>query len=95
VVNQASTQNLQIGSSNAERQLEKCPAGVDALYQFDQLPDAAHVRITVVMSLYGCSRATVWRWLKKSILPEPVKRGGITAWNVGMLRVALRNNKGD
>lgn len=62
-----------------------------ALAQFDLLPDSAFVRLPVVLGLFSCSKATAWRWVKQQILPNPVKRGGITAWNVGELRDALAN----
>ena len=63
-----------------------------ALSQFDQLPDSAFVRLPVVTGLFGCSKATAWRWVKQSVLPPPIKRGGISAWKVGELREVLSNN---
>jgi len=60
------------------------------LSNFDQLPDSAHVRLPVVASLYACSSVTVWRNVKKGVIPAPVKlTDNITAWNVGELRKAL------
>lgn len=56
---------------------------------FDALPDAANVRLPTVELLAGCSRATVWRMIKDGRLPQPHRRGRITAWNVGELRQAL------
>ena len=35
-----------------------------ALAKFDSLPDAAHVRLPVVLALYACSRATAWRHVR-------------------------------
>lgn len=64
----------------------------DALKQFDELPDCAHVRQAVVEGLYGCSAATVWRYVKQGLIPQPVRFAGrITAWKVGDLRRALAN----
>lgn len=60
-----------------------------ALRGFDALPDAANVRVPVVAALYGVSVVTVWRWSKNGQLPEPVRRGGVTAWNVGSLRRSM------
>ena len=61
-----------------------------ALAKFDSLPDAAHVRLPVVLALYACSRATAWRHVKAGLIPAPVKFSeGITAWNVGVLRKHL------
>ena len=61
-----------------------------ALAKFDSLPDAAHVRLPVVLVLYACSRATAWRHVKAGLIPAPVKFSErITAWNVGVLRKHL------
>jgi predicted DNA-binding transcriptional regulator AlpA len=57
-----------------------------ALAQFDHLPDAAHVRLPVVAALHGISTVTVWRWAKEGRLPAPIRKGGVTSWNVGALR---------
>ena len=62
------------------------PVDRKALKDFDTLPDAANVRLRVVAALHGISTVTVWRWSKDGRLPEPRRRGGITAWNVGELR---------
>lgn len=63
----------------------------EQLRNFDQLPDSANVRITVVMALLGqCSDCTIWRMSKDGRLPKPRKlTGKLTAWNVGELRKAL------
>ena len=62
----------------------------DALKNFDSLPDSANVRQPVVEGLYGCSSATVWRNVKKGIIPAPRKLSErVTAWNVGQLRAVL------
>jgi predicted DNA-binding transcriptional regulator AlpA len=63
----------------------------DALRNFDQLPDSAHVRQPVVEALFGYSASTVWRRVKSGNLPRPEKLGPrTTAWNVGKLRRVLR-----
>lgn len=62
----------------------------EALKHFDSLPDSANVRQPVVEGLYGCSSATVWRNVKKGIIPAPKKLSErVTGWNVGDLRKAL------
>jgi predicted DNA-binding transcriptional regulator AlpA len=61
-----------------------------ALTKFDSLPDSAHVRLNEVTQLFGCSRASVWRWTKANKLPAPKRFGNrVSAWNVGDLRIAL------
>ncbi|RKT63095.1 AlpA family transcriptional regulator [Azonexus fungiphilus] len=60
------------------------------LEQFSRLPNEAHVRLPVVMALYACSAATVWRNVKTGAVPVPRKFGSrVTAWNVGELRASL------
>lgn len=62
---------------------------LDALANFDSLPDSANVRIKVVTALYGVGSATVWRWVQSGRLPKPRKIGpNTTAWRVGELRRA-------
>lgn len=62
------------------------------LENFDNLPDAAHVRQPVVEALYACSSATLWRYVKAGVIPHPKRFGGrITAWNVGELRNSLED----
>ena len=60
-----------------------------SLTNFDALPSSAHVRLPVVCALFGVSAATVWRWCQEGRLPEPVRMGGVTLWNVGALRACL------
>jgi predicted DNA-binding transcriptional regulator AlpA len=61
------------------------------LANFDQLPSSALVRLPIVLGLVGCSKATLWRWVKSSRVPAPKKPcgGRISAWNVGELRACL------
>lgn len=68
----------------------------NTLTNFDSLPDSAHVRQPVVEALFGCSAATVWRWVKANVIPKPHKFGEqrISAWNVGELREALSKKGG-
>ncbi len=66
------------------------PAIPAELTHFDQLPDAAHVRLPVVAGLYACSHSNVWRNTKKGLIPSPRKlTENVSAWNVGDLRAAL------
>lgn len=57
-----------------------------AIRDFDELPDAAYVRLPVVATLYSISSATVWRWCRSKRLPEPTRIGRVTLWRVGDLR---------
>jgi predicted DNA-binding transcriptional regulator AlpA len=64
-------------------------ATADSLKNFSHLPDDAVVRLPIVRALYGVSAPTVWRWSKDGRLPAPIKRGGVTGWQVGALRAAM------
>jgi predicted DNA-binding transcriptional regulator AlpA len=65
-----------------------------ALQNFDRLPDSAHVRLPIMVALFACSPATVWRRVKNKSLPQPHKLSdNITAWNVGELRRAIQGDK--
>ena len=62
-----------------------------SLSNFDSLPDSGFVRLPVLLGLLGCSRATIWRWVKSKKVPAPKKLGErIAAWNVGEIRAALK-----
>lgn len=65
-------------------------ATAEILKNFDNLPDAARVRLPVVCLLWAASPATVWRRVKAGSLPAPRKDGRITYWLAGELRAALR-----
>lgn len=66
------------------------PALPHSLQSFDSLPDSAHVRLPTVTSLFACSPATAWRWVKGGRIPKPRKLSQrVTAWNVGDLRRVL------
>jgi predicted DNA-binding transcriptional regulator AlpA len=60
------------------------------LSNLDALPDSALVNQIVVEGAAGCSPATVWRWVARGLLPQPVRRGRTTRWQVGKLRTALK-----
>lgn len=62
------------------------------LFNFDELPDAAHVDVRVVAALFGCKVPTVWARLRRCEVPNPRRFGSHTRWNVGELRVALKKS---
>ncbi len=62
-----------------------------ALAGFDLYPDSAYVRLPVVCALFQISPATAWRWSKSSRIPAPRRLSeGVTAWQVGEVRKALK-----
>ncbi len=75
--------------SNAKSRSNLAPADQSALNNFDQLPDSAEVSVRVIAARHSISNPTVWRWTIAGKLPQPIRRGGVTRWNVGELRRAL------
>lgn len=62
----------------------------DAVRDFQDLPDTAHVRVRTVATLIGCSVPTIWRMAADGRLPRPRKFSArLSAWNCGELRAAL------
>lgn len=68
------------------------PAIPVALQNFDNLPNAAFVRVDVLCGLLSQGVATVWRRARLDPnFPKPSKLGPQhTAWNVGALRAYLQ-----
>ena len=62
-------------------------------FSTDKLPDSAGARVPVVAALFSVSTPTVWRWSRDGKLPAPMKRGGVTLWNVGALRRCLADGQ--
>ena len=57
---------------------------------FDALPDSGFVRLSELVIIFSCSKATIWRWVKASRFPPPKKLGPrITVWNVAEIRKVL------
>ena len=61
-----------------------------SLELFDSLPTNAHLRLPVMLCIYGCSRATLYRNIKKGVVPKPLRLGErISVWRVGCVRESL------
>ena len=39
------------------------------------------ISVKEVSAILGCSTATVWRYAKKGIIPQPIKLSGTTRWS--------------
>jgi len=73
---------------------QKHPTQLTAAAGFDQLPDAAFVRLPVVRALLGISQPTAWRWVHSGRLPAPTKLSDrVSGFNVGQLRAHLAAQK--
>lgn len=59
---------------------------------FDSLPTNGSLRLPVMLCIYGCSRATLYRNIKKGLVPKPHRLGKrIAVWQVGAVRESLQN----
>lgn len=66
----------------------------DSIEDFDFLPNAAYVRLPVLIRLYACSASTIWRGVESGLIPQPKRFSKrVTAWNVGQLRQALNQTQ--
>lgn len=66
------------------------------LSSFTILPDCAFINIEIVCSLYGLSRATIWRKVKARTMPQPVKVSERrTAWQIADIRADLAKKLGN
>ncbi|MCK9258160.1 MAG: AlpA family phage regulatory protein [Azoarcus sp.] len=62
----------------------------DSARHFDSLPDSARIDIATMIAVVGRSRASVYRYIDKGILPRPRKLAGTqNSWIVGEVRKAL------
>jgi prophage regulatory protein len=61
-----------------------------SLANFDDLPDSAFARVATLSKIVPFSIPTIWRKSRNGTFPAPVKlSAGITAWNIGAVRVWL------
>lgn len=61
-----------------------------AAENFDRLPDSACIDIATLKAITGKSRATLYRWIDRGILPKPRKLGLThNVWAAGDIRRAL------
>lgn len=68
----------------------------DAVRNFDGLPDSALAPFESPLFLLPIkSRQTIYDWVRKGILPKPVKVGSLSAFRVGDLRAALKKLSGE
>jgi predicted DNA-binding transcriptional regulator AlpA len=61
-----------------------------ALDQFSSFPDEKIIKRPTVAALLSCSPASVTRWAKQGLIPQPQHIGKrAVGWRVGSLRKAL------
>ena len=62
----------------------------EVLQNFEFLPKNSYIRLPILMVLYGLSKSTILREIKKGNLPPPIKLSPrTTAWKVDDIRKHL------
>lgn len=67
---------------------------IDAVANFDHLPDSSLVDQKAVQALVGCGATSVWRWVRNGTLPAPIRLGRAVRWRVGDLRALFDGKAG-
>ena len=66
----------------------------EVLRNFEYLPKDSMVRLPTLMALYGLSKSTILREIKKGNIPFPIKlTPRTTAWKVDDVRQNLRRSR--
>jgi len=61
-----------------------------SLAAFANLHADASIRLPVMLCLYGCSRATLYRNIQKGLVPKPHRLGERTSvWQVAEVKASL------
>jgi len=70
---------------------DKQSRAIEAVSQFERLPDSALIDLGVIRVLAGNkSRATIYNWMRAGSFPKPAQVPGRTnLWRVGAIRQAL------
>jgi predicted DNA-binding transcriptional regulator AlpA len=77
--------------SQGEAVMQQTISLLPTVEHFDRLPGSAHLDIDALKAITGKSRATIYRWIDKGILPKPRKLGRThNFWTVGDIRRALQ-----
>jgi predicted DNA-binding transcriptional regulator AlpA len=77
---------------NLERSHAKEPKPIQCP-DFDTMSNSGFVRLPTLLSLFACSRSTIWRWVKAGKIPAPKKLGPrVTAWNVAEIRQVISDH---
>jgi prophage regulatory protein len=62
----------------------------EVLQNFDYLPDDSLIRLPTLMALYGLSKSTILREIKRGNFPKPIRLSlRTTAWRVRDIRQNL------
>lgn len=76
--------------SRSEANMDQSNAIPFVVEHFDRVSDSTHIDIAALKAITGKSRATLYRWIDKGILPKPRKLGPThNFWTAGDIRRAL------
>ena len=82
--------SCRLNKSHSEANMDQKAAIPFVVEHFDRVSDATHIDIAALKAITGKSRATLYRWIDKGILPKPRKLGPThNFWTAGDIRRAL------
>jgi len=82
--------SCRLNKSHSEANMDQKNALPFVVEHFDRVSDATHIDIAALKAITGKSRATLYRWIDKGILPKPRKLGPThNFWTAGEIRRAL------
>lgn len=82
--------SCRLNKSHREANMEQKAAIPYVVEYFDRVSDSTHVDIAALKAITGKSRATLYRWIDKGLLPKPRKLGPThNFWTAGEIRRAL------
>lgn len=53
-----------------------------------------YVRDTYLAKRYNVHRVTIWNWVRKGVLPTPIKIGGATRWDLSEIEARETEREG-
>ncbi len=93
-VNNSMDSVVELNTKSALRRANVRRKAMQTAMDFDKLPDSAYVHRSVAEVLFDCSKSTVLRKIKKSVLPPPRQFGSsVLHLNVGELRSVMRSSQ--
>lgn len=51
--------------------------------------------VQTLCRIYECHPATIWRNVKRGVIPAPIKVGGLTRWRMADIRAALSGDESE
>ncbi len=56
-----------------------------------KIEDVELVSVLTLARIYEVHPATIWRYVKAGIIPQPIKVGKLTRWRMSEIRTAVKD----